>query len=517
MNDDLQELRKHFEKESGLNRRDFLKTAGVIGAGAALSATGLGSLTGCGYDSDWKPVSFPKVVLHNFRLFDGIGNKLQEGLILLIEGDSIKAIEKSGDLAQFKEYKIIDLKGATLLPGLIDNHVHITVPFMYSVNLNFMRQINQQIVSNFRYCVMKGVTTVRDVGAIPGKLLKFRKLCDENEIPGPRVISSLSPIAARKGDKLGAPEKAPYFTNPVILWLVGGNYAERPETVEEIRECCERMIGLGAQWMKTLYQEHSYSYNPRPLPNHSDEGYRLILQIGKDHGLKSALHQPFLNGFRKGVQLGFHTLEHIPLDGIIPDGEIEKFMKKGMAIMPTIMAFGDDLIQDKLLELVEMKGKEFLVPEAIKQMSKRMKDLLDQSKKKLTAEERKEVQFDHQFGIEMFPHAIQNLQKLHRMGATVGMGTDIGGTPTGFFGRFVDELRHYVSAGISNFEALRIATAVNAKIIDMQDKIGTVEKGKFADLIAVTGDPLKDINALDSIAMVMKGGIFMNSEGIDLG
>ncbi len=138
-------------------------------------------------------------------------------------------------------------------------------------------------------------------------------MADANEIPGPRVISSLSPIAAREGDELGAPGTAPYFTNPIIKWFLGGNYAERPTNVAEIEECCDRMIALGAQWLKTLHQDHTSSYYPRPLPNHSDEGYRAILAKGREAGIKCALHEPLVSGFKKGVDLGFHTLEHTPV------------------------------------------------------------------------------------------------------------------------------------------------------------------------------------------------------------
>jgi imidazolonepropionase-like amidohydrolase len=80
---------------------------------------------------------------------------------------------------------------------------------------------------------------------------------------------------------------------------------------------------------------------------------------------------------------------------------------------------------------------------------------------------------------------------------------------SGFFGRFTDELEHYIQAGISNFDVLRMATSVNAQIIDMQDNIGTVKKGLFADLIAVEGNPLNDIKALKKVKMVMKGGVFI--------
>ena len=176
-------------------------------------------------------MSFPKLLLFNCQIFDGVHSQLRKGRVVIVEGDEIKAIEAEGDLSGFRSYKRVDLEGRTLLPGLIDNHVHLTVPFIYKVNLRALMQMNQQIIRNFGNCIMSGVTTVRDVGGFPAKILEFRAMADANEIPGPRMISAMSPIAARRGDELGPPESAPYFTNPIVKWFLGGNYAERQLTV----------------------------------------------------------------------------------------------------------------------------------------------------------------------------------------------------------------------------------------------------------------------------------------------
>ena len=85
--------------------------------------------------------------------------------------------------------------------------------------------MSRQIALNFRNCVLSGVTTVRDLGGFPARINAFRTSADRNQIPGPRVVSSLSPIGARRDDVFGAPERAPYFTNPAVKWLLGGNYA----------------------------------------------------------------------------------------------------------------------------------------------------------------------------------------------------------------------------------------------------------------------------------------------------
>ena len=95
---------------TSINRRDFLKISAAVSSSLMLGSAGLGTVQGCGHISDWKSVSFPKVLLHNFALFDGISNRLQKNLVLLIENGTIKGIERKGDLSQYQNYKVVDLK-----------------------------------------------------------------------------------------------------------------------------------------------------------------------------------------------------------------------------------------------------------------------------------------------------------------------------------------------------------------------------------------------------------------------
>jgi len=507
--DYIESILELIEKRLQLSRRNFAKAAALFPAGLLLSSASSFALSGCDRKSDWKSTSFPKVLLHNFQLFDGLQNGLQKDRIILIEEDKIQGIERKGDLDQYRDYQVLDLKGSTILPGLIDNHVHITSPFMLRGNV--ISLIDQQIEYSLRNCVMSGVTTVRDVGGFPGKINKFISKADKNEIPGPRVISSLSMIAARKGEQLGWPVPSPYLKIPTKK-IMGGNFAERPTTLKEIKEVTEEMIRMGAQWLKTLHHDHTFSFHPRRLPNHTDEGYKVILETGKKHNIKCALHAMFVNGFKKGVELDFHTLEHMPMDDVIQERFAEKFIDKGIAIIPTMLVYHDFFIHQRILELLESHGNEYLVPEAEKQVSMIIREFLALEKKTLSEEEQRKLLIDPRYFKEMFPNVVENLKKLNGMGAKIGIGTDCG-TLRGLFGRYSDELKNITSAGISNFDTLRMATAVNAGIIDMQEKIGTIEKGKCADLIAVEGNPLNEIAVMDSVAMVMKGGVFVKAKG----
>jgi imidazolonepropionase-like amidohydrolase len=191
-------------------------------------------------------------------------------------------------------------------------------------------------------------------------------------------------------------------------------------------------------------------------------------------------------------------------------------MEQGMAIMPTMVVQGDVLMTDQLLELLRIRGDEFLVPESRKQITAQVEKLKALQSRTLSVREQQELNYEPRYSADMFANVRKNVKKLWEMGADVGIGTDIGNPSTQFFGRYTDEFKHFASLGIPNADILRRATSLNARIIEMQDRIGSVEKGKEADLIAVRGDPLADLVAMDRVDLVMKGGVIVKSEGLEL-
>ena len=199
------------EKRLRLSRRNFAKAAALLPSGLLLSSASSFALSGCDRKSDWKSISFPKVLLHNFHLFDGLQNGLQKDRIILIEEDKIQGIERRGDLDQYRDYQVLDLKGSTILPGLIDNHVHITSPFMLRGNV--VSLIDQQIEYSLRNCVMSGVTTVRDVGGFPEKIKKFINKADKNKkrrTLKPNSIKNILITLRKMMNDLGYPLKVTY-------------------------------------------------------------------------------------------------------------------------------------------------------------------------------------------------------------------------------------------------------------------------------------------------------------------
>lgn len=445
-----------------------------------------------------------KFVLYNIRLFDGEINCLQEGKSVVIEGDKIRAVEDGWDASRFPGYKMIDMKGLTLLPGFIDNHVHMTVPFMIKVTPRGFLDINNQIKKNFQVCINSGVTTVRDAGAFPRRMNHFKGKVDKAELPGPRVLTTNSAITTPKG----CPDWVPYF-NPLVKALVGGQYAERPRNPTEVRKVVKEMVDKGADWIKIYCQSTSWMLHRGKLPIFDRESFQALMDTSKEYGKKVCCHVVWLEDLKYVISMGVHTTEHSVLDYEIPDNVVGEFMKKDMALHPTltILDLGNVKLWQQLDQLVREKGEDFLEPAPLQQV----KEFFDTYLRKDYPPSKEECMKNFYMDIPLlekgFSIAANNAWKLHKAGARVGVGTDSGGSLMSFFGvLYPEELKRMVKAGFSNYEALKAATSGNAKTLDMDDRIGSIRKGKLADLIAVEGNPLEDIEVVKDVKMVFKEG-----------
>ena len=442
-------------------------------------------------------------ILHNLKLIDMASPKIQEGKMILLEGGRIKEIREEKELAQFQGQEILDLKGNYLIPGLSDAHIHATIPFIVGTdgykNLNFLHLPNviAQIRRNLRNCVQSGVTTVRDMGAVPTFMQRFQKEVSQGKTPGPRILCSNSLITCPNG----YPEFAPYFTGMRKL-VFRGQFAEQVSTPQEARNTVRRMVDLGADWIKTAHSDRSFCMGRGRLPTLSDACYEALVDEAHKLGKKVAMHQTWISGFRKGLQFSVETLEHIPLDEKLNNRDVSTFVDKKIAIIPTLKVFGQYLILDEIQELLAQKGSYYLERVPYKFVSHLLNKYRSGIKEKEYASE---YYFDYKLFQRQFHLGLSNVSRLHKAGAIIGFGTD---SPCdfSFFGLAYTELEYLVKAGLSNFEALQAATRTNAKILGLQTDLGTIEAGKLADLVLIEGDPLRNVSNVKNVKMVWKEG-----------
>jgi imidazolonepropionase-like amidohydrolase len=225
--------------------------------------------------------------------------------------------------------------------------------------------------------------------------------------------------------------------------------------------------------------------------------------VGKKRDVNVAMHHLERNGFLKGINVGVNTLEHCATDEL-KDEDIERFVGQKMAIIPTVKAMGDYLEVDEILDFLRTKGAEDLLSEPLRQSIEGIEMFF----KKPYPPKDYENQFypDVEFFKRTHPTVLRNVERIMKMGGTIGVGTDCCGTGMSFFGHYWKELKWLTYAGFTNAGALKAATAVNAAIIGMADSIGTIEPAKYADFTIIEGDPLENVENVKNIKMVVKGG-----------
>ena len=445
-----------------------------------------------------------KKVLYNMQLFDGVSDCLHQGKMVLIDGGTIQAVEDRAGLEDLQEYEKIDLQGAILLPGLIDNHVHITNSFLYSMTLETVSVLDRQTVRNCEACLNSGVTTVRDVGAVPAKIGYFRSKIEAGEIKGPRILTSNAAIANING----CPDWGSWPPDPAIVEALGGNRVLRPETPRQARQVVEDMVEQGADLIKIFCQSKSWALYRDDIPIFDPESFQAIMDVSRQGGKKVACHISWSNDLERIMDMGVDTAEHSVLDEL-PDRVIRKFVEQDMSYIPTLVVpfTGKDVFWKLLDRFIAEKGEQVLEPLALQHQKGMIAWYLGGNYPPPEEEARKSPMIDTSIFERNYSRALDNALRIHRAGGRVGVGTDCGGAQMLLFGLlYFQELKQMVQAGFSNHEVLAAATSGNAGILGMEDKIGRIDKGKWADLIAVKEDPLKDIEAMQDIRMVCKNG-----------
>lgn len=434
---------------------------------------------------------------YNLNLFDGVSDQLQSDKIVRVSGERIEGVDSAEKMSFYPDYQWTDLKGMTVLPGLIDAHIHISVPFVFKITPQAMIQMKAQQQKNFYNCVKYGVTTVRDVGAFPKKIIKWRERINNHQIIGPRILTATSFITSQDG----VPEMAPTL-NFIESLIAGGQFVERLDNPDKASAVANRLIDSGADWIKTQYSEMSFLFHGK-LTNLSDACFQSLRRVSRQRGVGMAMHHTESAGFRKGIRIGVDSMEHCATDPLNPE-DAEAFAKRNMSIIPTIKVMGDCFEVDEMLDWLHHGGKSDFMPEPMRQS---VNEILTLKKNPYPPPDyMKKYYPDMNFFRRGYPNVLQNVALIKKAGGRIGVGTDTCGTGLSFFGFYHKELEHLVRAGFSNAEALKAATSVNAEIIGMANDVGSIQKGKYADFTIINGNPLEDIRSVKNVKYVIKGG-----------
>ncbi len=388
-------------------------------------------------------------------VWDGVADAPTKGLYVMIRGERIAAIGPVASLDMPAGAALIPLPGTTLIPGLIEGHSHLFL-HPYDEALWDDQVLKEpagyrmaEAIAHARATLEAGITTERDLGT-EGMLdndVQLERAIRRGVVPGPRLIAVTRAIVATGSY---GPRRSGYAFDPP-------QGAEEASGAEEISRVVRGQVGHGADWIK-VYADYSWGPQGEALPTFSVDELKVLVETARGAGRPVAAHATTAEGMRRAVLAGVETIEHG--DGGTP--EVFRLMKqKGVALCPTIAA------AEAYARYFAGWVKGSMPPNA---------DLVEKRKS--------------------FKAALD-------AGVTICFGGDVG---VFSHGDNVRELEVMVEYGMTPLAAMRSATSINAKIFHLDGQLGRVVPGLLADLVAVDGDPTKDISATRRVKLVMQGG-----------
>jgi imidazolonepropionase-like amidohydrolase len=403
-----------------------------------------------------------KTVIHAGRLIDGRADTVRTAVTVTVDGDRIVSIT-DGYTAPAPGDTLVDLKSGTLLPGLIDMHVHLSseqsgqAGYAERFYLN-PADVALRATTYTRKTLMAGFTTVRDCGAGNKLNLALRDAVAKGWIVGPRIVAagSVTTTGGHGDGTNGLATELQEALAPVLPGTANG--------ADQMRAAVRQRYKDGADAIKIAATGGVLSLaKSGQAPLFTDEELAAVVATARDYGMTVIAHAHGAEGMLRAVKAGVHSIEH----GTFMTDEVMSAMKeRGTYYVPTISAG----------RFVAEKSKiDGYFPEVVRPKA-----------------------------AAIGPQIQSTFARAFKAGVKIAFGTDQGVAP---HGDNAHEFVFMVEAGMPPMAAIKSATSVNAEALGLEKDLGTVEVGKLADLVAVPGDPLFDITAMTKVNFVMRSGV----------
>jgi imidazolonepropionase-like amidohydrolase len=401
-----------------------------------------------------------RIAIRAGHLIDGKSDKILDNVLILIDGDKIVSVTPGGSVPAGVD--MIDLSKSTVLPGFIDLHTHVLLNGDITAE-DYDKQLLKESIPyrailgarNARIALDHGFTTIRDLeteGAMYADV-DVKQAIANGEVPGPRMQ-----VATRAMTPTGMYPLLGYSWELKVP--TGVQYVDGADGA---RKAVREQVMYGADWIK-YYSDRKYHFEPdgvlHSMVNFTDEEAQAIVDETHRLGKKVAAHAIGSDGIAAALRAGVDTIEHG--DGLT-EPLMDEMIKKGTVWVPTVMVGA------------------YVAPGRGGNWTRMV--------------ETEKIAF----------------QKAHKRGVKIAFGTDVGGSDWRDIGQ-AREFQYYVDYGMSPTEAIQTATSRAAEALGWSDKLGTIESGKWADIVAVSGDPLKDITELQRVTFVMKSGAVYKNE-----
>jgi imidazolonepropionase-like amidohydrolase len=404
-------------------------------------------------------------LIHAGRLIDGRSNQPQAEMTIVVEEGRITSVA-SGYAKPAASDKLIDLREYTVLPGLMDMHTHLMSQHSkdsYTERF-FMDQADYALRSTVyaRATLMAGFTTVRDLGDNGVNSIALRKAIDQGWVPGPRIFTAGKALATTGGH--ADPSNA-----------LRGDWRRDPGPLEGVingpddaKKAVRQRYKDGADLIKLTATGGVLSLAASGQnPQFTDEELRAVVATAKDYGMIVAVHAHGTEGIKRAVLAGVDSIEH---GTFMTDEVIQLMREKGTYWVPTNMA------GEWVAKMAEEKG---YFPEIVRPKA-----------------------------AAIGPQIRVTFRKAYAAEVKIAFGTDSGVSP---HGENAHEFELMVEGGMPPMEAIQSATLTAAKLLRIDDRLGTIETKKIADVVAVKGNPLEDIAAMRGVVFVMKEGVVFKS------
>ena len=401
-------------------------------------------------------------LIHAGKVFTGTSNSLQENVTIVVEDNKIKAVKKGFAEAQEGD-TVIDLKTSTVMPGLMDMHVHLSSqhggPQTYLERFSLNEADYALRAANYAKITLdSGFTTVRNLGDGYNETVALRNAISKGYATGPRIYTVAKSIATT-GGHADPSNGLSHLLRPDVGPKQGVVNGEA-----EAREAVRTRYQDGADLIKITATGGVLSVaKSGQNPQFMTDELEAIVETAKDYGMTVAVHAHGKEGMKRAIEAGVDSIEH----GTYMDDEIRNLMKKhGTYYVPTILA--GKFVADK----AKIDG---FFPQLVRPKAAAIGPLIQNT-----------------------------FEQAHKAGVKIAFGTDSG---VSAHGDNAQEFSLMVEAGMKPADALQSATVNSANLLGISDILGTLEEGKLADIVAVQGNPLDDISLMESVSFVMKDGV----------